>query len=437
MTESDLPNRRVVTETTLPPMKTFGTAPAPKAVMQSNADLAQDFLDLSFALESGRPLPVFTRFEGPITLRLTGAPQPTLQTDLQLLMARLQREAGVEITLTAQQSANITIEAVPRSAIKRVLPQAACFVAPNVTSLREYRQERRNKTTNWTLLKQRTTVAIFVPNDVSPQEARDCLHEELAQALGPLNDLYRLPNSVFNDDNVHTVLTDFDMLMLRITYAPEIGSGMTRDAVADQLPVILARFNPAGRRAVQTTTDPTPRDWIEAIQAALGPDTSPANRRIASENAVAIAKKRGWTDHRRGFSHYARARILQGEDPVAAVAEYRRADGFYSQSTQTRLHQAYVATQLAAYALAAGQPEVAIARIDPHTKAAADAQNAALLSTLQLLQAEALDGMGRTDEARTLRLDSLGWARYGFGEEWVVRSKLREIAALGTHTPPV
>ncbi len=45
---------------------------------------------------------------------------------------------------------------------------------------------------------------------------RDCLHEELAQALGPLNDLYRLSNSVFNDDNFHSVLTGFDMEMLRL-----------------------------------------------------------------------------------------------------------------------------------------------------------------------------------------------------------------------------
>ena len=28
---------------------------------------------------------------------------------------------------------------------------------------------------------------VFVPADASPQELRDCLHEELAQALGPLN----------------------------------------------------------------------------------------------------------------------------------------------------------------------------------------------------------------------------------------------------------
>ena len=60
---------------------------------------------------------------------------------------------------------------------------------------------------------------------------RDCLHEELAQALGPLNDLYHLPDSVFNDDNIHTVLTGFDMLILRAAYAPELRTGMTREQV--------------------------------------------------------------------------------------------------------------------------------------------------------------------------------------------------------------
>jgi hypothetical protein len=27
-------------------------------------------------------------------------------------------------------------------------------------------------------------------------------------------------------------------------------------------------------------------------------------------------------------------------------------------------------------------------------------------------------------------VDSLGWARYGFGEEWAVRAKIREIAQI-------
>ncbi len=73
-------------------------------------------------------------------------------------------------------------------------------------------------------------MAIFLPGDVSPQETRDCLHEEMAQALGPLNDLYRLGDSVFNDDNFHTVLTGFDMLVLRTYYAPDLRSGMTARA---------------------------------------------------------------------------------------------------------------------------------------------------------------------------------------------------------------
>ena len=44
--------------------------------------------------------------------------------------------------------------------------------------------------------------------------------------------------------------------------------------------------------------------------------------------------------------------------------------------------------------------------------------------------AEALEIEGRGIEARRVRLDSIGWARYGFGPDWAVRAKLREIASL-------
>ena len=57
----------------------------------------------------------------------------------------------------------------------------------------------------------RKRVAIFIPVDISFQDVRDCLHEELAQALGPLNDLYRVSDSVYNDDNFHIILTSYDM----------------------------------------------------------------------------------------------------------------------------------------------------------------------------------------------------------------------------------
>ncbi|WP_299504933.1 DUF2927 domain-containing protein [uncultured Roseobacter sp.] len=436
ISQGGIPSRAVIADSSLPPMKTFGRADIRRPAV-ANADLVRDFIDLSFEMESGRQLPVLTRFEGPITLRVTGAPPPTLEGDLSALLIRLRNEAGIVITTTTSPGANITIQSVPRAAIRRVLPQAACFVAPNVSSLSEFRAARRSPRTNWALLQTRERLAIIVPSDVSPQEVRDCLHEELAQALGPLNDLYRLPNSVFNDDNVHTVLTNFDMLILRATYAPELKSGMSRDAVARRLPAIFARINPRGQTGPRPRPDRTPQEWSNAIQTALGPGANRSTRRRATETAVRIATARGWTDNRRAFAHYAKARLLQAGDPAAGKREYTIADRFYAQSSSTRLHRAYVATQLAAYEIADGNADQALRLIEPNIDIARASQNAALLATLQLLRAEALSLAGRDDAARTVRLDSLGWARYGFGADWAVRAKIREISALNPLKTPV
>ncbi len=38
--------------------------------------------------------------------------------------------------------------------------------------------------------------------------------------------------------------------------------------------------------------------------------------------------------------------------------------------------------------------------------------------------------LGDTVEARALRLDSLGWARYGFGAEAEVQARMTEISVL-------
>ncbi|GLT09834.1 DUF2927 domain-containing protein [Sulfitobacter sp. PR48] len=414
----------------LPPMKSFATS-LPEAPVRSNNDLALDFIELSFQMESGRSLPVLTRFETPISLRVAGSPPPTLLPDLRKLMARLRSEAKIDIREARSGDANITIQAVSREDIRRVLPQAACFVAPNVTTIDEYRSARRQAKTNWTLLKTREKIAIFLPNDASPQEVRDCLHEELAQALGPLNDLYRLPDSVFNDDNVHTVLTGFDMLILRAYYDPALRSGMTRGQVAAALPAILARINPRGAQARARFATRTPTEWSKAIQTALGGrSVSFARRQAAAQEAIRIAGAMGWQDHRRAFAHYAMGRVMQASDAEMAQKHYLIADRYYAMSPGTRLHRAYVATQVAAYAITKGDGNRALRLIAPHVDTAIQSENAALLATLLLLRAEALELENRPTEASGVRLDSVGWARYGFGPDWAVRAKLREIASL-------
>jgi hypothetical protein len=407
----------------------FGTRPG-IAPARSNAAIAQDFLDLSFRLESGREIAVLSRFEGPVRVRLAGAVPEASATDLARLIVRLRSEAGIDIRETAGGEAEVTVEFVPRARIQATYANVACFVIPRASSWGEFQRARGTPAADWTTLMRRERVAIFVPSDGAPQEARDCLHEELAQALGPLNDLYRLSDSIFNDDNFHGVLTGFDMLILRAFYDRELRSGMSRDEVARRLPAILDRLNPAGRALPGTAAPPAPRQWINQVETALGARAPLPAREAAARQALAIARAQGWTDSRLALSHFALGRLTLGRDPATAVAALTEAQRIWDRLPGGEVHRAHVAMQLAAHALTQGDGAAAVAQIDAAIPAASRAENAALMATLLMMKAEAMDGLGRATEAQALRLDSAGWARYGFGGEDQVRARAREIAAL-------
>ncbi|WP_108482199.1 DUF2927 domain-containing protein [Oceaniglobus ichthyenteri] len=415
---------------TLPPMKMFAS-PTVTRPTRSNASIAADFLDLSFLLESGRPLPVFTRFEGPITIRVRGATPPSMLPDLDRLITRFRREAGIDIRrVTPSSPASITVETIPRAELQRAVPQAACFVVPRVTGWADFKRNRRSAVTDWKTLRVREKMAIFIPNDVAPQEIRDCLHEEVAQALGPLNDMYHLTDSVFNDDNFHTVLTGFDMLILRTTYARELHSGMDRATVAARLPGILRRLNPAGANRATPSRPPTSRAWIDTIEQALGPRAGLSQRHAAAKRAVTLARAANWNDNRLAFSLFALGRLSLGRDPELALASFLQAGAIYGADPDTQVHAAHIAMQLAAFALSSGQAGAALEIVDRYVVAVTRAENAALLATLLMVKAEAQDLLGQTGPAATTRRDSLGWARYGFGPDAEVRKRASEITAL-------
>lgn len=412
----------------LPAMKSF---PAVRATptLRSNASIAKDFLDLSFRMESGRTLAVLTRFEAPVRVAMRGSVPPTARNDLDRLIARLRAEASIDISRAPQDAAgNLTVEFLSRATLQRVVPQAACFVVPRAQSFSDFRRGRRSGASEWAALTRRDAVTVFIPSDVSPQEIRDCLHEEIAQALGPLNDLYRLPDSVFNDDNFHTVLTGFDMLILRLTYSSELSSGMSEREVAARLPGLLARYNPRGQHGGTEYTRKNPA-WTNAIEAALSPRTNSAARQSAALRAVAIAQNSGWYDVRLAFSHFVLGRAALARESNTALSAYVQAARLYARPG-TEIQEAHVAMQLAAFALSTGRPETVIELANRHAPIALRAENAALLATFLMVKAEALEMLGRKDEAEMVRRDSLGWARYGFGSERVVRSRIGEIRAL-------
>lgn len=422
-------SRAVPLSSSLPPIKTFAAGPV-DTPSRPNAEIAQDFLDLSFRMESGRTLPVMTRFEGPINVKITGPAPATLRADLDHLLSRLRREANINIDLVTSGPANIIVATVPHATLRAAVPRAACFVVPRVESWQDYLRKRATPAVDWTTLRERTTATMFVPSDVAPQEARDCLHEELAQALGPLNDLYRLPDSVFNDDNIHNVLTSFDMLILKTYYAPDLANGMSRTEVAARLPGLLSRLNPAGRRAGTPPGPVADRAWIDAVQVALSGTASPDRRRAAALEAINVSRANQWGGTREAFALYAYGRLQVGHDSDQALSAFVRAENIYRADPATQIHAAHIAVQRAAFALAAGDAAATIAIANSAIPEARDHQNAALLATLMMFKAEALDLQGDSAAAEAVRLDSLGWARYGFGQDENVQARLTEISSL-------
>ncbi|MGS4944605.1 DUF2927 domain-containing protein [Meridianimarinicoccus sp. RP-17] len=412
----------------MPAMREFGS-PRPIPPARANADMAIDFIDLTMELESGAPLPVFTRFDEPVTVALAGAATPVFDTELDRLVTRLRREAGIDIRRTDAAGA-ITVEAVRRADLDRVVPQAACFVLPLATSWTVFQADTRAAGLNWADLTSRQAATIFIPADISAQEIRDCLHEEIAQALGPVNDLFRLEDSIFNDDNMHSVLTGFDMLMLRVAYDPALANGMARETVAARLPAILARLNPAGESVPARGIAPTPPEWQRATVFALSPNQPVLRRRQASLRALSVAQDEGWQDVRLGLSLLTAGRLSTGRDAGFALEAFFKAGQVYGARPATAVHAAQVGIQVAAFALVAEDFDTVLRLTDRHIPAARRAENGALLGDLLMVRAAALDALGRSEVAAEIRGDGFGWARYGLRSDAEVLRRAAEIAAL-------
>ncbi|MEO0914368.1 MAG: DUF2927 domain-containing protein, partial [Pseudomonadota bacterium] len=382
----------------------FAARSQPRGVTRSNIVLAEDFLDLTFALESGQQLPGLLRYEGPVRVSM---PSPTLapyRRDLENLLARLRNEAGINIRSTQNPlEAQLHVEGVPSAEIQRAFPGAACFIIPGVTSWSDFRRARgRIRWSDQTTLMQ---TGIFVPNDSTPQDIRDFLHEEIGQALGPANDIYRLPDSVFNDDNFHAILTSFDMLMLRTLYDPALRSGMPRAAAARVVPSILDRINPSGRGVGAQPRAAESAVWKRQIEAAMTRRNSRLGRIRAANRAVAIAGAMRPVDHRLGTALVTRGRLSFRANPQQAAVDFASA----YQLLSTRLgagdiRTAQAALHLAIFALKNGDFPQALSLARNAEPAAKRGENAVLLSGLLAVQAQAQSGMGDKAKARATRI---------------------------------
>ncbi|MEM6467253.1 MAG: DUF2927 domain-containing protein [Pseudomonadota bacterium] len=430
--EAQPPTRATPLDTPTRTVETLAYAPRvlPKGVARSNAQLAQDFLDLTFALESGERLNRLLRHQGPVRVYLRGPRLNRYARDLDNLLNRIRVEAGIDIARTkTPDDAQIHISGVSSRQIDRAFRGAACFVTPGVRNWAEFWRAGRGRA--WSSQDRLTLMSIFLPTDAPAQEVRDCLHEEIAQALGPANDLFRLPASVFNDDNDHGILTPFDMVMLRVLYSDQLKNGMSRAEVSAEIGGVLNRINPKGRVRSKPVA-PTSTAWDQTMKRAFNRRLSASQRLLAADTAVRLAADMLPQDHRLGVALITRGRLSEKRNAQRAATDFAAAHAIMERVAGPRsVRTSKAALHLARSHLRSGRPEAARRLARASQDAAKRAEDAILLSGLYLIESEAAKVMGDVQAAREAQLNSLMWARLGFGDrDGRIASAQAELKAL-------
>ncbi len=383
-------------------------APNGGGVARSNSIIAEEFISYMFATEGGVRIPRLLKYEGPVRVSLDGA-LGAYRGDLQSVLQGMRQHSGLDIALT-DGAAHIRVLQVPAAPLKQIYPTAACVVVPGVSSFAEV---QRRQFPRWSRQTALSGAVVLIPNNAPPYIVRACFNEEIAQALGPVNDLYRVSDTVFNDDNVFNALTDYDHLILRLLYSPELQSGMGQAAVRARLPALLARENPAGSGRGGNAPHADAR-WKTLIETAMNGANPRSARLNAAEKAVARARRLG--GHRLAHSLIIYGRLTLENQPALAAPAFQEA--YQLNLSQLGLHNlrtALAAMHVAAVALKAGEFEAVITLTTPALATAKRFNNPVLQAGIQGLRALAFARLGQNSAAQAARVDSLAQARYAFG----------------------
>jgi len=218
-------------------------------------DLADNFIHVAFYDEfsdrNGRLEPQATenrlhRWVDPVRVNVEfGASVPLVQraadrAAIASYVARLSRITGLPMRMTAWR-ANHTVLVLNAEEREAAAPRIAAL-APGISTAALDSATRMAPEMYCTVFSFTTgssavyTRALTVIRGELPEMLRlACVHEELAQSLGLVNDYPRARPSIFNDNEEFALLTKQDELMLKMLYDPRLRPGMT---LAEARPVI-------------------------------------------------------------------------------------------------------------------------------------------------------------------------------------------------------
>lgn len=411
----------------LPAYPGYGSAVASQAIPWSAKTLAQDFAELMFETEWGGTNERLMRWERPITIAFADEELDEYRDDAAALVARIAAVApALDLKLTDERRGDITLRTVSRRDMESLDPTALCFFVPVDMDWPEYLAAARRGDAGWDSVTGFDKITIFVPAFAEPGVFRACIIEEIAQALGPGNDIYRLEDSSYNDDGAHEWLTAFDMLMLQTLYAGELHAGMTRAEATEAAERAIIRIRGgaegATRRAV--TAD---RLYSNAMRGYLAAD-GPVEARAQVEKAVRYANLLPADDHRRGAALRRLAFVYNSAGDVSrALKEMRAALDLFEATLppgSVRLARAwsdygFFLTEAERYNeavvyLEKAEPGLAAHRIDQE------------LAYTKYLRALALYFAGDVEGARAVSTEALDWGAYVFGADGETLAYWRE-----------
>ncbi len=384
----------------------------------ANASLAELFVSLTHETEWGGVRPNLVRLEEPVIVGLEGRGAERYAEFLEAYLAYLRRHTDLEIR-TGGPGRALHLRLIEGRAFTRLLPTASCVLVPGDIAWDDFAAapDRRGGLAMVSAVRL-AAVTVFIPDTAIPADIRRCILEEVAQALGPVNDLYGLGPSIFNDDFGHLWPTRLDLLMLRVLYDPEMETGLGRTETRRRARRVLDRINPAGLRAPPLPGPETGAagPWARLITEAHSTSAGRRAQRRAAEAALEQARialpETAW--HCQSLETLAHlSRIEAPERAVALLVQAEAVCAAVHGADDPRLPR--IRLGRAALALAAAEPERALALSDGlEADLAAHGLDEALAAQYAL-RVRALEALGRDREAAEVRRLAEAWGAYALG----------------------
>ncbi len=242
---------------------------SPSDAQFSNADLAANFqriaLNREYRREDGKLVEATTptsisRWGAPVRYQiLGGGATPLDRADYAELAQRLTALTGVEVREQEREAEpNVTIlilNADERRAFIRELQSDG--TADRMPLIVEWAEKLSYPCVGQVGYRDADTglitgAMIVIKAELEGLFRKSCIHEELVQTMGLMNDDRKVRPSIFNDDQEFALLTEHDEYLLQMLYDPRLRPGMGPEEAVPLLDEIIRDLRPEDSPLVTT-----------------------------------------------------------------------------------------------------------------------------------------------------------------------------------------